>query len=184
MARRTSLTHPLEIAAVSAGPGRGRIGLTLCPGKYDPYAATGFWERDLGTDLEAIQAWGAAAVVTLIEEKELGLLRVERLGESARSLGMIWFHLPIADYSVPAGPFENQWHAAGRELRALLRAGRDVLVHCKGGLGRSGTIAARLLIELGTPPQAAIEAVRQARPGAIETRAQEAYVLAVTAAQD
>jgi hypothetical protein len=49
---RTSLTHPLQIAAVSAGSGLGRIGITLCPGKYDQHAATGEWHRDLAIDLD------------------------------------------------------------------------------------------------------------------------------------
>ena len=57
----------------------------------------------------------------------------------------------------------------GEGLHARLRDGFNVLVHCKGGLGRAGTIAARLLIELGMAPQMAVGVVRQARPGAIET---------------
>ena len=65
----------------------------------------------------------------------------------------------------------------GEELRAQLRDGFDVLVHCKGGLGRAGTVAAQLLIELGTRPAAAIEAVRAARPRAIETTSQASYLL-------
>ena len=40
----------------------------------------------------------------------------------------------------------------GAQSGTTLRSGRDVLVHCKGGLGRAGTIAARLMVELGTPP--------------------------------
>ena len=51
------------------------------------------------------------------------------------------------------------------------------MVHCRGGLGRAGTIAARLLVECGWPAAKAIAAVREVRPGAIETRAQEKYVL-------
>ena len=46
-----------------------------------------------------------------------------------------------------------------------------------GGLGRAGTIASRLLIELGTAPNEAVAAVRSVRPGAIETSAQLEYVL-------
>ena len=58
-----------------------------------------------------------------------------------------------------------------------------MLVHCRGGLGRAGTIAARLLIELGIEPATAIERVRAVRPGAIETRAQEEYVLNIALAR-
>ena len=53
-----------------------------------------------------------------------------------------------------------------------------MLIHCRGGLGRAGTIAARLLVELGMRPDEAVRRVRDARgPGAIETPAQEAHVL-------
>ena len=60
--------------------------------------------------------------------------------------------------------------------------GEDVYVHCKGGLGRAGTIAARLLVELGVSPKQAIADVRAARPGAIQTREQERYVHALSKA--
>jgi ADP-ribosyl-[dinitrogen reductase] hydrolase len=179
--KRTSSPHPLEIAAISAGPAFGRVGITFCPGKYDPHAMTGPWERDLSLDLDAIRDWGVAAVVTLLEPKELNLLRVESLGQEVLRRGMSWFHLPIVDVSTPTAEFERQWQAAGAELRELLRNGRDVLIHCRGGLGRAGMIAARLLIELGIEPATAIRQVRAVRPGAIETRQQKKYVLAIRA---
>ncbi|HEY0330084.1 MAG TPA: ADP-ribosylglycohydrolase family protein [Rhodopseudomonas sp.] len=179
---RTSASHPLQIAAVPGGPGCGRVGLTFCPGKYDPYAASGAWKRDLASDLDLIRDWGAAAVVTLVEQRELALLRVETLGEEVLRRQMAWFHLPIVDVSVPDQAFERAWASAGEGLRAILRSGFDVVVHCRGGLGRAGTIAARLLAELGLEPAAAVRQVRKARPGAIETPSQKHYVLAVGAA--
>jgi ADP-ribosyl-[dinitrogen reductase] hydrolase len=75
---KTSISHPLQIAVATAGSEFGRIGITFCPGKFDPHAMTGGWDRDLNRDLDAIRDWGAAAVVTLLEPKELTLLRVER----------------------------------------------------------------------------------------------------------
>jgi ADP-ribosyl-[dinitrogen reductase] hydrolase len=174
--QKTSLTHPLQIADICAGPGCGRIGLTFCPGKYEPYAKSGFWNRDLASDLGVIQDWGAAAVVTLVEPHELVLLRVERLGEEVRRRNMAWFHLPIVDVATPDTAFERQWEDSGATLRTLLRSGRNVLVHCRGGLGRAGTIGARLLIAIGMEPATAIRQVRAARPGSIETKEQENYV--------
>jgi len=138
---------------------------------------SGFWDRDLGLDLDAIRHWGAAAVVTLVEDHELTLLRVKQLGEEVVRRDMLWFHLPIVDVSIPGEAFERRWQDDGAALRSLLRGGKDVLVHCRGGRGRAGTIAARLLVELGTGPTAAIRQVRAARPGAIETSAQERYLL-------
>jgi ADP-ribosyl-[dinitrogen reductase] hydrolase len=177
--KKTSLTHPLEIAAIPAGPDLGRVGITFCPGKYDRHALSGYWDRDLALDLNAIRDWGAAAIVTLLEPNELVLLRVEHLGEEVRRRGILWFHLPIADVSTPDEAFERQWVSAGATLRGLLRSGRDVLVHCRGGLGRAGTIGARLLIELGMEPAIAIRRVRAVRPGAIETGEQMKYVLGI-----
>jgi ADP-ribosyl-[dinitrogen reductase] hydrolase len=88
---------------------------------------------------------------------------------------MSWLHLPIADVPTPDERFGQEWDVAGEELRSILRSGSDVLVHCRGGLGRAGTIAARLLVELGMDPATAIASV--VRPGAIETSDQEKFVL-------
>jgi hypothetical protein len=60
-------------------------------------------------------------------------------------------------------------------LQDLLDAGFDILVHSKGGLGRAGTIAARLLVEAGMRADDAIGLVRLRRPGAIETEEQARY---------
>ncbi|RAP42353.1 hypothetical protein BYZ73_06255 [Rhodovulum viride] len=181
---RTSRTHPLQIAEVSVGPGHGRIGITFCPGKHDPVASTGAWARDLDADLDTIAGWGARLVLSLVEEAELVALKVPGLGAGVRARGMVWRHLPIRDYSVPDDFFERQWTTTGPEIRTILRQDGDVLVHCKGGLGRAGMIAARLLAELGVAPPEAIRAVRRARPGAIETPAQLALVRRTEPADD
>lgn len=173
---RTSMTHPLQIATLSLGAGLGRIGITFCPGKVQADAMTGSWNRDLGRDLDAVRDWGAVAVVTLVEDHELEALQVQGLGEAVRDRHMDWLHLPIRDYGVPDREFEQAWDSIGPGLLDRLLCGFDVLVHCKGGLGRAGTIASRLMVELGHAPQAAIDAVRAVRPGAIETAEQERYI--------
>ena len=176
MKPRTSDSHPLQIAFVET-PGNGRIGMTFCPGKYDPKAMTGPWARDMHTDLAAIANWDAIALVTLMESHELDLLGVSGLGDMALSQGLDWNHLPIQDVSVPNVAFEAQWAGASSVLRSQLLAGKSIVVHCRGGLGRTGIVAARLLIDLGEKPVTALERVRAARPGAVETSEQEAYVL-------
>ena len=117
---------------------------------------SGSWARDLDTDLDTIEHWGAAAVVTLIEDHEMESLGVTSLGDGVTSRSMSWYHLPIPDVTAPNSDFEKQWLVSGAELRERLSAGFDVLVHCKGGLGRAGTIAAQLLIELGWSSKEAI----------------------------
>lgn len=173
--RRTSTTHPLVINEIPIVNG-GTLGLTFCPGKRQPDAMTGAWERDLDTDLHAIFDWGAEAVVTLMEPRELQRLQVANIGDAVEALGIDWYLLPIADQGVPDSAFERAWSYAGCRLRARLGAGERVVLHCQGGLGRTGTIAARLLFEFGMPAEDAMATVRAARPGTIENRSQEHHV--------
>ncbi len=173
---RSSETHPLRIDSLST-PATGLIGLTFCPGKVDPNAMTGPWSRCLKTDLGAIVNWGAGALVTLMRTHELEQLRVPTLGEAARSLGLSWFHLPITDVGVPGPEFDEAWRVVGPELRQRLQNGERVVIHCRGGLGRTGLVAAQLLIEMGEAPETALRHVRLARPHTVETAEQERYVL-------
>ncbi len=174
---RTSKSHPLRIGCVSLGEGLGRIGITLCPGKKDHHADTGRWCRDLDLDLDEVQRWGATAVVSLITEPEIDYLQVRGLCGAVHDRHMEWWHLPIPDGYPPGANFEKDWQAAGEVIRDRLRLGFDVLIHCKGGLGRAGTVAARLLVELGENPDVAIRKVRDVRSKkAIETWEQERHI--------
>ena len=170
---RTSQSHPIQIAAVRPTPAHGRIGITFCPGKKDPNGGTGAWHRDLDVDVDEIRKWGAALVLSLVEKHELENLQVRELGSVVRSRGMEWVHFPIEDRSIPDEARETKWRETGAYVRSLLRNRSDVLIHCRGGLGRAGSMAARLLVELGKTPEKAIEVVRSVRPGAIETDEQE-----------
>jgi len=172
---RTSDTHPLQIAALDAGADRGKIGVTFAPGKTDRFAIGGPWARDLGKDPDAIVAWGAKTMVTLLESHELAQLAITRLGMEVQRRGMEWLHLPIPDVSTPGPEFDEKWPAVSDRLRSRLDSGQNILIHCRGGLGRSGMIAARLLCESGVDAEEAIARVRAVRPGAIETWEQEQW---------
>ena len=172
---RTSVTHPLQIAAVDAGADRGKIGVTLAPGKNDRFAIGGPWARDLEKDLDTIAAWGARTIVTLLESHELARLAITMLGQEVQRRGIEWLHLPIPDVSTPDLQFETGWPAVSDHLRSRLDAGENILIHCRGGLGRSGMIAARLLAESGVDAEEAIARVRAVWPGAIETWEQEQW---------
>ncbi len=172
---KTSISHPLRIDEVNV-PSGGIIGMTLCPGKKIKSAISGVWDRDLDIDLKAIQAWGARALVNLMEEYEYDLLRVPDYAEKVNSYPMTFYHLPIPDVHPPDRRFIDLWKSAGPKLRQILLDGGKILLHCRGGLGRTGTVAAQLLVELGMPQKDAILAVRAARSGTIETQDQEKYV--------
>lgn len=173
----TNANHDsLRIAEIEVGRHGGRLGITIAPGKRQPHGFSGPHERDLGVDLDAVAAWDAAAVVTLMEAHELARVGIAEIGTEVRRRHMEWHHVPIVDVSVPDAAFEAAWPALSARLRSLLARGARVLVHCRGGLGRSGMLVARLLAEDGMDARAAIDAVRTVRPGAIETPAQERWV--------
>ncbi len=176
---RTSESHPLRIDVLDYPDGAGRIGLTLCPGKQQANARTGAWARDLETDMDVIRRWGACAVASLIEDHEFRQLQVEGLQRAVESRGMEWCHLPIPDCRAPGEAFLDRWPEMGLFLHLHLARGEKLLLHCMDGLGRTGTVAAQLLIETGIAPQEAIRRVRAVRPNAIETPAQEQYLHAL-----
>ena len=176
---QTSRNNPLRIAELPVGA--GMIGITFLPGRHEDGLTGDRHRRDLAADLDAIAAWNAGAVVTLVEDHELERCLVPALGEQVRRRFMEWHHWPIRDVTAPDAAFTAVWPARSAMLRALLARGGRVLVHCRGGKGRAGTIAARLLVEDGMAPDAAIRAVRAVREGAIETHAQERWVRAAPA---
>lgn len=149
----------------------GQIGLSPCPG------------YGLGTrstpeaKLAEIHAWGASWLVTLMERQELGWLGLDNLDRLCADAGLRWLHAPIADFSAPDMAFELQWARHGPRIHQHLSDGGRIALHCLAGLGRTGTVAARILVEFGYPPAAAVEAVRTARPGSIQSPDQLDYVL-------
>ena len=162
---RMSDSHPIEIQHVHPAGAAGRIGMTFCPGKKQRGAETGDWDRDLGADLARIAGWGAAAVVSVIEDHELAALAVPDLPARAEAAGLEHHLLPVPDGGTPDARAEARWAYTGERVRQHLGAGHDVVVHCKGGLGRTGTFAARLLVEFGATPRDARRAPERSRRG-------------------
>ncbi len=171
---KNSINNPLRIDSVKVPGTNGLIGMTLCPGKKYR-GMTGVHNRDLEADLDVIHKWGASMLVNLIEEFEYRMVHIDHI-ESAIAGRMKPVKLPIRDMGVPDAGWESLWRDNGPIVRAALRNGDRICVHCLGGLGRTGLFTARLLVEFGMSPDDAILAVRKARPGTIQTLAQETYV--------
>lgn len=175
---RTSLTHPLQIAEILVGSANGAIGITFAPGKHQTHAWTGEWARDLDTDLAAIKTWGATYLISLIEPFEYDELRISQLPTRAEAFGLTWYGLPIVDGAAPDHRLLDRWRELSPELVSALNTGARVVVHCKGGLGRAGTVASMLLLnsKVTSAADETIRLVRAVRPGAIETSEQEAFL--------
>jgi atypical dual specificity phosphatase len=82
-------------------------------------------------------------------------------------------HLPVLGSCAPTQlQLDIGVHAIGQALER----GERVAVHCGAGLGRAGTMLAAYLVSQGCGAEEAMERVRAARPGSIETLEQEQAV--------
>ncbi len=130
---------------------------------------------DLAADVDAVVAWGATLVVSATERDEMAALGAEDLPTLLRDTGIAWAHFPIRDFGVPEGDVAHHWARLSTLARSHLQKGARVLVHCRGGCGRSGMLVLRLMVESGEAAEEALQRLRAVRPCAVETDAQMAW---------
>ena len=164
--------HPSDLLPLAA-PAGGLI-LTPCPGTRD---------SDTETALKQLKAAGASAVITLMPDAEMASNAVSDLPTLCAQNGLQWFHLPIADEHAPAEDFAAAWQTQRQAVHRLLDAGKRIAVHCKGGSGRTGLMAAQILVERGYAKEDALAAVKALRPKALTLAVHQDYLarLAVAA---
>lgn len=151
------MTHPFDVLSV---PGlQGKLIFTPCPGTK---------ATSLDEALETLKQAGATAVISLMPLSELDANGVVWIAKHCEQAGLVWFHLPVADEQVPLEDFDQAWEGRKQQILDLLMSGKDLAIHCKGGSGRTGLIAARILIEAGVPRTEAIALVQALRPKAIQ----------------
>lgn len=170
------ITGRLVIDQISV-PGGGEVGMTHCPGRNDLDVIGRQWNRNLTADLEAIKTWPATMLISLIEEPDFDRLGVAGLGDAARAIGLTWHHLPIKNMHPPDERFERAWQRISGTINQLFTRQERLVMHCGEGFGRTGTLAARLLIDHGISAAEAIKTVRAARPRTIESASQEDYLM-------
>jgi hypothetical protein len=118
-------------------------------------------------DVVALRDWRADLVLTLVEPAEIAELSPDLAGALVAA-GIAQRLFPIVDYGVPLGG----WPEVSADLHTALAIGARIVVHCRGGCGRTGMIALRLMVELGEIPAQALARLRAVRPCAVETDAQ------------
>jgi ADP-ribosylglycohydrolase len=177
---KTSVTHPIRVDWVdlSAVPGLGdapgRLGMTFLPGKqYTGWH--GDWWRDLDADVVRLrEADGCDVFLLLVEDHELDDTRTARIPEAVERAGIELVRHAVKDMDIPAPG--RRYGEVIREAADAIRAGRTVVVACRGGLGRTGTAVACLLVGAGMAPDDAIALTRATRHDTIERGSQVEFV--------
>ncbi len=117
--------------------------------------------NDLEVDLAFLRAQGIVRIVSLTS-KPLAVV----------SDDFEIIHFPIPDMGIPT-PRSCALLCQG--LLADLDA-RPVLLHCHGGLGRTGTIAACCLVSRGWSAEAALRHVREINANYVQTTGQAKFI--------
>lgn len=134
-----------------AGPWKGKVALAARPRGGD-------WLEDDVVDWKRAGVQSVLSLLTREENSELGL-RDE--GREVQRQGLEFSSFPIPDLQVPRS--ESKLGEVLDKVAGNLSSGKNVLIHCRQGIGRTGLVAACLLVKSSMSPGAAVEAASAAR---------------------
>ena len=136
----------------------------------------GIKETTLEDAVLTLKEAGAAAIITLMPEAEMEKFDAQSLPEICQQNGVLWFHLPIEDDSVPSDDFHAIFKKQKPLILEALEQNQKIAIHCRGGSGRTGFMGAILLLELGLDWGTVLEEVLSLRPKALQKQAQLEYL--------
>ena len=155
------LMHSFEVFEISVGP--ALLGISRLPGLQGNFLA----------DIEKIFNWKPAAIVSLTEKKEIEDMGASDLVSFIEKEKIPWLHFPIKDFGIVERQQEILWEPISKNIYQKIKDGDRILLHCRGGCGRTGMIVLRIMIDFGEDPDEALERLRKIRPCAVETEDQE-----------
>src|SRR5262245_29352992 len=134
-----------------AGPWVGRLGIAARPRGADWLA-------------EEVQGWSeadVATIVSLLEPNEVAELELGAEEKECLVRGIRFRSFPIRDRETP--PSSAPMRSLVSDLNEELAFGRNVLIHCRQGIGRSALLAAALLAAAGGDPERELSRIAAAR---------------------
>ena len=153
--------QPFEVTEISIGP--ALLGLSPLPGLNGDFPA----------DIEEILNWKPSAIISLTEKKEMENLGMRDFHSLMANKNILWLHFPIKDFGIVDKQREDLWDTISKNVHQKINEGSRILVHCRGGCGRTGMIILRIMVEFGENPDKALQRLRKIRPCAVETKDQE-----------
>jgi len=129
----------------------------------------------LGDEVSDWKRTGIDSVLSLLDSQEEKDLELEAESTEVRRRGLGFLSYPIRDRQVPTS--EAKLAQMLEKVDRTLSSGKNVLIHCRQGVGRSGLVAACLLVKKGVSPGAAIDKLSSARGVAVpETEEQREWI--------
>lgn len=159
------MSHPFDVFSTPVFS--GKLLFTPCPATKD---------TSLVDAVHTLKQAGASGIITLMADVELAENAAAELGQVCQQLGLQWYQLPVADDAAPAADFQAAWQQHSGDILQRLNAGETLAIHCKGGSGRTGLIAAQIVLTAGGELQETIEAVQTIRPRALQHPVHVAYL--------
>ncbi len=161
-----SVNPVLRPVVISDPPTRGGLFFCSMPGRYTP----------LDEFINAAAAAEIEHVVCLVSDEEIAEKSPDYLAAMGRHQvpGKLW-RLDIPDYGIPndAAELERMLEL----VRERLDHDESVVIHCAGGRGRTGMVAALLLVRMGMNLDGALTAVLKSG-SAPDTREQMDFLVA------
>ena len=107
----------------------------------------------LDGELAGLRALGVDTLVSALTDQDRARLGLMAEPDRAAAHGLAYQLISDDGFRVPN---RNALISLGQELSREVRDGRFVVVHCHGGVGRSGLIVGATLVALGATPDAAM----------------------------
>jgi len=133
------------------GPWPGKLALSARPRGGD-------WLED---EMASWRRAGLKAVFSLLTKEEESDLDLVREASQARAHGLKFLSFPIPDRQVPDS--DAGFTKALDQLNSELASGSNVVLHCRQGVGRTGLVAACLLLTKGLDAETAVSRLTAAR---------------------
>jgi len=138
-------------------------------------------EQGAASAIALVARDGVHQVVSLLEPAEASALGLDAEAQLVAAQSMAFVSFPIPDMGLPASV--SAFAGLARDLYRQVDAGVNTLVHCRGGVGRSGLLAAAVLLHCGMDPRQACEKITRIRGLRVpETREQGDWLQANHAA--
>jgi protein-tyrosine phosphatase len=148
------------------GPWLGRLAISSRPRGGD-------WLED---EVRSWQQAGLDVIVSLLTGDEITDWELAQEEKLCQAHGLQFFAFPIVDRGVPSS--RQAALDFVRKLEEALTEGKNLLIHCRQGIGRSALLAASLLVLSGMDPETAFRRLSAARGVSVpETPEQRKWVM-------